>query len=60
MTPRKKAGYMISSVAESYRVHPQTLRYRLAQLRETFGDALDDPNVRFELELALLVCCGGP
>jgi len=26
MTPRKKAGYMISSVAESYRVHPQTLR----------------------------------
>jgi MerR family transcriptional regulator/heat shock protein HspR len=26
MSPRKKAGYMISSVAESYQIHPQTLR----------------------------------
>lgn len=26
MTPKKKAGYMISSVAEAYGVHPQTLR----------------------------------
>lgn len=26
MNPRKKAGYMISSVAESYNIHPQTLR----------------------------------
>ena len=26
MRPRKKAGYMISSVAESYQIHPQTLR----------------------------------
>lgn len=26
MSPRKKAGYMISSVAESYGIHPQTLR----------------------------------
>ncbi len=26
MSPRKKAGYMISAVAESYNVHPQTLR----------------------------------
>jgi MerR family transcriptional regulator, heat shock protein HspR len=26
MNPRKKAGYMISSVAESYQIHPQTLR----------------------------------
>jgi MerR family transcriptional regulator/heat shock protein HspR len=35
MTPKKKAGYMISSVAETYRVHPQTLRLyeRLGLLR---------------------------
>lgn len=26
MSPRKKAGYVIGSVAESYGVHPQTLR----------------------------------
>jgi len=26
MTPRKKTGYMISSVAESFEIHPQTLR----------------------------------
>ncbi|MDR0842918.1 MAG: helix-turn-helix transcriptional regulator [Acidobacteriota bacterium] len=26
MNPRKKAGYMISSVAELYQIHPQTLR----------------------------------
>ena len=26
MGPRRKAGYMISSVAELYQIHPQTLR----------------------------------
>lgn len=40
-------------VAERLHVHPQTVRYRLARLRELFGDALDDPQRRFELELAL-------
>ena len=34
-------------------MHPQTVRYRLARLRERFGDALDDPDARFELALAL-------
>jgi DNA-binding PucR family transcriptional regulator len=34
-------------------VHPQTVGYRLAQLRELYGDALDDPQMRFELELVL-------
>jgi DNA-binding PucR family transcriptional regulator len=34
-------------------VHPQTVRYRLASLRETFGEALDDPAARLELALAL-------
>jgi len=27
--------------------------YRLNQLKELFGDDLDDPQVRFELELVL-------
>jgi len=34
-------------------VHPQTVRYRLGRLRELFGEALDDPDERFALELAL-------
>jgi hypothetical protein len=32
-------------------VHPQTVRYRLARLRELLGAALDDPEARFELEV---------
>ncbi|MEP6649379.1 MAG: helix-turn-helix domain-containing protein, partial [Lapillicoccus sp.] len=40
-------------VAAALNVHPQTVGYRLTQLRELFGDALDDPQVRFELELVL-------
>jgi DNA-binding PucR family transcriptional regulator len=40
-------------VARALHVHPQTVRYRLAQLRDLFGDALDDPDARFELSLAL-------
>lgn len=43
----------LQTVAERLHVHPQTVRYRLGQLRELFGDALDDPQRRFELELAL-------
>jgi DNA-binding PucR family transcriptional regulator len=34
-------------------IHPQTARYRVARLRELFGDALDDPDGRFWLALAL-------
>jgi hypothetical protein len=34
-------------------IHPQTARYRLARLRELFGDAIDDPDARFWLALAL-------
>lgn len=40
-------------IARRLHVHPQTVRYRLAQLRELFGDTLDDPDARFELELVL-------
>jgi hypothetical protein len=41
------------AVAERLHVHPQTVRYRLAQLRERFGEALEDAEARFELMLAL-------
>jgi len=43
----------LQAVAEQLHVHPQTVRYRLARLRELFGTRLDDPDGRFELELAL-------
>lgn len=39
--------------AESLHAHPQTIRYRLRQLRTVFGDALDDPDGRYRLETAL-------
>ena len=40
MTPKKKAGYMISAVAETYKVHPQTLRLyeRLGLLQPSRSD----------------------
>jgi lambda repressor-like predicted transcriptional regulator len=41
------------AVAKALHVHPQTVRYRLARLRELFGSRLEDPDGRFELELAL-------
>ncbi len=34
-------------------VHPQTVSYRLAELRRLFGPALEDPQARFALLLAL-------
>ncbi len=43
----------VQVVAERLHVHPQTVRYRVAQLRDLFGDTLDDPEARFELALAL-------
>jgi hypothetical protein len=42
-----------AAMARTLAVHPQTARYRLTRLRELLGDALDDPDARFELELAL-------
>jgi PucR C-terminal helix-turn-helix domain len=43
----------VAEVAAELHVHPQTVRYRLARLRERYGETLDDPDARFELELAL-------
>jgi hypothetical protein len=45
----------LSAVAARLGVHPQTARYRLARLRELFGERLDDPEERFWLEVALRV-----
>jgi hypothetical protein len=45
-------GNAVSMAAELH-VHPQTARYRITRLRELFGDDLDDPDARFELEIAL-------
>jgi DNA-binding PucR family transcriptional regulator len=43
----------ISQTADQLHIHRQTARYRMNQLRAMFGPALDDPDIRFELELAL-------
>lgn len=45
-------GNAVAMGAELH-VHPQTARYRIAHLRDLFGDDLDDPDARFELEVAL-------
>ncbi len=42
-----------AAMARAMHVHPQTARYRVARLRELYGDGLNDPDVRFELEVAL-------
>lgn len=40
-------------MAEILHLHAQTVRYRVARLRETLDVDLDDPDERFALELAL-------
>ncbi|MCW2815675.1 MAG: hypothetical protein JWN84_3130 [Nocardioides sp.] len=40
-------------VAAALFVHPQTVRYRMGQVREVYGDRLDDPEVVLALVLAL-------
>ena len=40
-------------VAAELFVHPQTVRYRMGQLRELFGARLDDPRTVLDLTLAL-------
>jgi hypothetical protein len=40
-------------VAAALFVHPQTVRYRMGQLRDLYGDRLEDPDAMLELTLAL-------
>jgi hypothetical protein len=40
-------------VAADLFVHPQTVRYRMGQLRELYGDRLDDPEYVLALTIAL-------
>ena len=60
MGPRKKTGYMISSVAESFQIHPQTLRLyeRLGLLMPSRSEGntrlyTDDDLQRLEVILTL-------
>jgi hypothetical protein len=46
-------GCNANEVALQVHVHPQTVRYRLRQAGDLFGDQLRDPDRRFELEIAL-------
>jgi len=48
-------GENAAEVAQRIHVHPQTVRYRLRQVTELFGDQLRDPDTRFELQLALRI-----
>ncbi|HEU4947641.1 MAG TPA: helix-turn-helix domain-containing protein [Kribbella sp.] len=41
------------AVAHELQIHPHTVRYRLAQLRNVFGSGLDQPDQRARLLLAL-------
>ncbi|WP_307793106.1 helix-turn-helix domain-containing protein [Amycolatopsis sp. MtRt-6] len=40
-------------IAVDLSVHPQTVRYRVRQLKQAFGDRLDDPDARFAMQAAL-------
>ncbi len=40
-------------IAAALFVHPQTVRYRMGQLRELYGDRLEDPDTVLELTIAL-------
>src|SRR5581483_11574045 len=46
-------GENAAEVAQHMHVHPQTVRYRLRQIQELFGDQLRDPDRRLDLQLAL-------
>lgn len=67
LTPRSRAVLMrtlrawvdhpgqVQHVAGLLSVHPQTVRYRVAQLRDLLGARLDDAEGRFRLAVALRV-----
>ena len=46
-------GGISDAVAAELFIHPQTVGYRLGQLRSVLGAELDDPQARLEMLLAL-------
>jgi DNA-binding PucR family transcriptional regulator len=40
-------------VAAALHIHPQTVRYRMGQIRDLYGPRLDDPQVVLDLTIAL-------
>jgi hypothetical protein len=50
-----KNGFNATGAAHALRVHPQTVRYRLAQLQEIFDVDFEDPELRLELMLLVRV-----
>ncbi|MBO2463342.1 PucR family transcriptional regulator [Actinomadura violacea] len=42
-----------AEIAELLHIHPQTVRYRMRKIEQTFGEELDDPEARFGIEVAL-------
>jgi len=48
----RHGGNAVAMAAELH-IHPQTARHRIGRLRELFGQQLEDPEARFELEIAL-------
>jgi hypothetical protein len=48
----------VTAAAEALGLHPQTVRNRLRQLTELFGERLNDPDDRFEMETVLRVLAG--
>jgi DNA-binding PucR family transcriptional regulator len=48
-----RAGGVVSDAAAALSVHRNTMRYRLAQLSNLLGLDLDDPEVRFRMDLAM-------
>ncbi|MDT8912966.1 helix-turn-helix domain-containing protein [Amycolatopsis sp. PS_44_ISF1] len=46
-------GGSAPEIGKRLKVHPQTVRYRMRQLVELFGDRLENPDDRLDLEIAL-------
>ncbi|HTU82691.1 MAG TPA: PucR family transcriptional regulator ligand-binding domain-containing protein [Candidatus Acidoferrales bacterium] len=54
-----RSGFRMREASEALAIHPNTLRYRLARASEILGLALDDVDVRFELQLAARIIDDG-
>lgn len=50
-----KHGFSLTKTADALRIHPNTLRYRMARALEILHIDLDDPETRFQLQLAVRI-----